>query len=54
MFLISTAVYTALGYMTWYGGAPWAVPLARRPRAALPGPGPLPSFALGGWAMAMG
>ena len=40
--------------MTWYGGASWAVPLARRPRAALPGPGPLSSFALGGRAMAMG
>ena len=54
MFLISTAVYTALGYMTWYGGAPWAVPLACCPRAALPGTMPLSGFALGGWAMAMG
>ena len=42
--------------MTWYDGAPWAAPLACRPRAALPAPGPVPlsSFALGGWAMAMG
>ena len=37
--------------MTWYGGAPWAAPLACRPRAGLPGPVPLSSFALGGWAI---